>query len=313
MSRPRAIFFGSPAFAVPCLDATLEVADVVAVVSQPDRPRGRGLKLTPPPVKARAVELGLPVMQPTKVRARAFAEQLEALDADVGVVVAYGRILPRRVLDAPRVGCLNVHASLLPKWRGAAPIHWAIVNGDTVSGVTLMQMDEGMDTGPMLSTLEVPIGPGETAGELTERLSALGGDLLRRDLLRAVAGELTATPQDHGLATKASLLDKAHGAMDFGLSAQAVHDHARGMAPWPGAYTHVDGLRLKVHRTSVVQPAGQHGEPGVVLENRGALHVACGEGVLGVEVLQEDGRRRLPAEAFLAGRGLALGARLQTL
>lgn len=313
MGRLRAIFFGSPAFAVPCLDATLEVADVVAVVSQPDRPSGRGLKMTPPPVKVRALEVGVPVLQPTKVRTKAFAEQLRALEADVGVVVAYGRILPRRLLDAPRVGCLNVHASLLPRWRGAAPIHWAVVHGDADTGVTLMQLDEGMDTGPMLSSMATPIGAAETSGELTERLSALGGDLLRRDLLRAVAGELTPVAQDDGLATKAKLLQKTDGAMDFALDAQAVHDHARGMAPWPGAYTHLDGKRLKVHRTSVVHSAGHHGEHGVATVELDRLLVACGRGMIAIDILQEDGRKRLPAKTFLAGRGLTSGARFQTL
>lgn len=305
----RAAFFGSPAFAVPCLDALCDVAEVACVYSQPDRPAGRGMKLTPPAVKVRALELGLPVEQPTKVRTAAFAESLRDLALDVAVVVAYGRILPRSVLEAPRLGCVNVHASVLPRWRGAAPIQWAIVAGDAVTGVTLMQMDEGMDTGPMLATMETPIAPDETAATLTERLSTLGATLLKRELPRYVAGALTPIGQDDALATKASLLTKEHGRMDFHKPAQAAHDHVRGMSPWPGAFTTHGDRRIKVHETHVVAPEGSLGRPGEILRaDAGGIHVACGAGVIALDVIQEPGRKRLAAAQVVAGRSLPVGA-----
>lgn len=309
----RALFFGSPAFAVPCLEALHELAEVVAVFSQPDRPAGRGLSLKAPAVKVRALELGLPVLQPTKVRTAAFAEELRAYDADVAVVVAYGRILPRAVLDAPRRGCVNVHASLLPRWRGAAPIQWAIAAGDRETGVTLMQMDEGMDTGPILATRRTPIAPDETTPQLAERLSALGAELLREELPRWVRGELEPVPQPSEGVTMARLLTKEDGRLPWASTARAVHDRVRAMQPWPGAFTDVVGedRRIKVHATHVVEEGGQHGEPGEVLGgDEGGVRVACGQGVVALDVLQDPNRRRLAADAYLRGPGLAVGARL---
>ena len=299
----RAAFFGSPAFAVPCLDALTSVADVVAVFSQPDRPAGRGMKLRPPAVKVRALELGLPVYQPTKMRDGRVAEQLRALELDVALVVAYGRILPRPVLDAPRVGCVNVHASLLPRWRGAAPIQWAIASGDPVTGVSLMQLDEGMDTGPVVTMDETPIEPNETTVGLSERLAAMGAVMVERDLPGYVAGELLPRAQE-GEATHARLLTKEDGALDFGWTAQAVHDRVRAMRPWPGAYTSDQGQVLKVHLSRLVESSGRHGDPGQVLGlSEQGLRVACGEGVVALSELQQPGRKRLAADAFVAGRG----------
>jgi methionyl-tRNA formyltransferase len=306
----RAIFFGSPAFAVPCLEATVEVADVVAVVTQPDRPAGRGMALRPPPVKERAVAMGLHVLQPTKVRTDAFAATLRGLEADVGVVVAYGRILPLAVLEAPRLGCVNVHASLLPRWRGAAPIHWAIVHGDAETGVCLMRMDEGMDTGPVLSCDRTPIGPNETAGALSERLSVMGAHLLRRDLPRYLAGALVPTPQQGEGVTMAPILQKEHGRIDWQASAREVHDRVRGMSPWPGAHTALGDRRVKVHRTRVARPTGRSGEPGeVACADGDVLEVACGDGTVAIEELQLEGKKRLPARQFMAGRMVTPGAR----
>lgn len=311
MTRPRAIFFGTPAFAVPCLEAVLDVADVAAVICQPDRPAGRGLALTPPPTKELAIARGVAVMQPTKVRTPEFAAELRALEADVGVVVAYGRILPRAVLDAPRTGCVNVHASILPRWRGAAPIQWAIVGGDRESGVCLMQMDEGMDTGPVLACDRTPIGEAETAAELGERLSQMGAELLRRELARYVRGELVATPQDHARATLAPLLEKEHGRVDWSLPARRVHDHVRGMSPWPGAFTTAGGARVKIHRTHVVREDGAHGAPGTVLKmERSGIEVACGSGVVAIDELQLEGRKRLAAADFVAARAWTSGTAL---
>ncbi len=311
--RFRALFFGTPAFAVPSLAALLEVADVAAVITQPDRPKGRGMRHQPPPVKVLAEQRGVPVLQPTKVRTADFAEELRGYDADVALVVAYGRILPCAVLDAPRLGCVNVHASLLPRWRGAAPINWAIAHGDTETGVCLMQMDEGMDTGDVLACERTPIGPDETAGELSERLSQMGAVIVRRELSRYVAGELHPTPQDHDHATHAPLMEKEHGRIDWARPAQAIHDQVRGMSPWPGAFTTVDGSRVKVHRTRVVHPTSAQGEPGTIVRaDAHGIEVACGPGLVALTELQLEGKRRMSAADLLAGHRWGAGTRLGT-
>lgn len=295
---------------MPCLEALHDMSDVAVVISQPDRPAGRGLAMRPPAVKQRALELGLEVWQPTKVRTAEFAEKLRALEADVAVVVAYGRILPRTVLDAPRMGCVNVHASLLPRWRGAAPIQWSIVDGDAETGVTLMQMDEGMDTGSILATASIPIARDDDAASLGDRLSQLGADLLRDQLPRYVAGDLAATPQDESAATMAPLLNKEHGRIDWHRSAQAVHDQIRGMNPWPGAQTLLGERRIKVHRAiaSTLDPEGALPGQVIALDPEGIL-VACAEGTLEIQELQESGRKRVDARAFASGRGVAVGER----
>jgi len=309
----RSIFFGSPEFAVPCLEVLCDISDVAAVISQPDKPAGRGLSMRPPAVKVRALELGLDVWQPKKVRTSEFGENLRALEADVGVVVAYGRILPRAVLDAPRLGCVNVHASLLPRWRGAAPIQWSIVHGDSETGVTLMRMDEGMDTGPMLAKAAISIERSDDAASLSARLSVLGGELLRRELPRYVAGELSPVPQDESLATMAPLLEKAHGRIDWTQSASTVHDQVRGMNPWPGAFTTLGDRRIKVHRTvpSTLDPEGATPGEVTALDPEGIL-VACGSGTLEIQELQESGRRRVDARAFITGRRVAVGDRFSS-
>ncbi len=307
----RAIFFGTPALAVPSLEAVASVADVVRVICQPDRPAGRGMKLRPPPVKARALELGLQVDQPTKVRTPDFAASLAALEADVAVVIAYGRILPRAVLDAPRRGCVNVHASLLPRWRGAGPIQWAIVHGDPETGVCLMQMDEGMDTGPVIACEKTPIDPDETTAELGDRLAQLGAELLRAKLADWVEGKLEASPQDGARATMAPLLKKEDGRIDWLRPARAVHDCVRGMSPWPGAYTDLDGQRVKVHRTEVRAEDDTWAEPGTIVraDAKVGIEVACGTGVVAIGELQLQGKRRLDAGTFLAGHEWKPGMR----
>ena len=297
---------------MPSLEAVHEIADVARVICQPDRPAGRGMKLRPPPVKVRALELGLAVDQPKKVRTEGFAEGLRALDADVAVVVAYGRILPRAVLDAPRRGCVNVHASLLPRWRGAGPIQWAIVNGDPETGVCLMEMDEGMDTGPVIACATTPIDPDETAAELGARLSAMGAELLSETLPAWIEGAIDATPQPAEGVTMAPLLEKEHGRIDWSAAARAVHDRVRGLSPWPGAFTEVGGATVKVHRTEVRAEAGAPAAPGTVLgASPEGIEVACGHGVVALLELQLEGKRRLRAREFVAGhrweRGTVLG------
>jgi methionyl-tRNA formyltransferase len=313
-AKPRALFFGTPEFAVPCLSAVAEHCDVRLVISQPDRPAGRGMKLAPPPVKVRALELGLDVIQPTKVRTPEFAAQLREAGAELAVVVAYGRILTPAVLAAPRLGCVNVHASLLPKYRGAAPIQWAIVRGERETGVCLMQMDEGLDTGPELARAALSIGPDETAGELAPRLSALGADLLRAQLPQILAAALVPVPQPEG-ATLAPMLKKEDGALDFAQSAQAIHDRVRGLSPWPGAHAWLETSagareRVKIHRTRVATDAGEHPRPGQLLGPASdGVCVACGRGQLVVCELQFDGGKRLPAAAVLSGGRLPADAR----
>lgn len=305
MEKPRAIFFGTPELAAVCLRALFDVADVQLVVSQPDRPQGRGMRVQPTPVKQAALERGVRVIQPAKVRTPDFAAELHAVGADVGVVVAYGRILPRAVLDAPRLGCVNVHASLLPKLRGAAPIQWSIIQGEATTGVCLMQMDEGMDTGPVLARRELAIDPHETAGALGARLAALGAELLREELPRLVRGELQAVPQDHARATHAPMLDKEHGRIAWGEPARRVHDLVRGTSPWPGAFTFLDGQRVRIHATRVLSdaPHEPHGKaPGTIVRaDAHGIDVACGRGVLAIDALQMDGKRRVTAQQFCAG------------
>jgi methionyl-tRNA formyltransferase len=306
----RAVFFGTPQFAVPCLDALVEIADVVGVVCQPDKPQGRGLVLAAPPVKVRALELGLEVSQPQKLRNGEVAEWLRDLSADVAVVVAYGRILPKDVLDAPRLGCVNVHASLLPKYRGAAPITWAIVRGERETGITLMKMDEGMDTGDILDQLRLTIGPDETAGELSERLAALGARAVREGLPRYLAGGFTPQAQTEAEATLAPILTKENGRLDFSKAAHEVHDHVRGMSPWPGAFTTARGKTLKVHSTRISDLPMQlsHSVPGmpgrVVFADKTRILVQCGEGALELCRIQLEGKKAISAGEWFVGRGV---------
>jgi methionyl-tRNA formyltransferase len=311
--KPRVIFFGTPQFAVPCLEVLSEVSNVVLVISQPDRPSGRGLKLTAPPVKALAERLQVPVIQPTKIRTVEFVETLKEVNPDLGVVAAYGRILPLSVLESPRLGCINIHASLLPKYRGAAPVQWSIVNGEEETGVCIMQVDEGMDTGPVLAVRATNIGPDETSGELSERLSRLGADLLREKFLYILRGDLTANPQAHDRATAAPLLRKEDGVVNWNTSARQVHNFVRGMNPWPGAFTWLNDKRVTLYKTRVLNDDENHQEPGGVLRSDDlGIHVACRQGVLVIEELQIEGKRRMPTSQFLAGHRLESQARFST-
>ncbi len=309
----RSIFFGTPELAVPSLDALAEVSHVVGVVCQPDKPVGRGLTLTAPPVKVRALELGLEVVQPTKLKTGEVASWVREKNADVALVVAYGRILPPDVLSATRTGFVNVHASLLPKYRGAAPITWAVVHGESETGVTLMQVDAGMDAGPMLDRLVIPILPDETAGELSVRIAALGALAVRTDLARFVAGELPATPQDSSLATLAPMLDKKDGAIDWTRSARRIHDHVRGMSPWPGAFTTLAGKPVKVHATTVSSLSRPDASPGLVIAaDKSRVLVACGDKERSVELVrvQLEGKKPVRAADWHMGRGVKEGDRL---
>ncbi|WP_437739424.1 methionyl-tRNA formyltransferase [Sorangium sp. So ce1504] len=305
----RALFFGTPAIAVPSLEALASIADVVGVVCQPDRPAGRGLELKAPPVKVKALELGVPVVQPEKVRTPEFAAWVAGAGADVALVIAYGRILPKAVLEAPRRGCMNLHASILPRYRGAAPITWAIVGGEAETGISLMQMDEGMDTGPVYAVRRTAIGPDTTADELAIDLGALAARVVREDLRRAVDGELAPTPQDHEAATHAALLKKEDGRIRWERSARQIHDHIRGMTSWPGAFTTIDGKTLKVLAAHVESEADQAGAPPgtVVMAGRSVVIVACGAGAIQIVRAQAEGRKPLAAADLVAGRTLQTG------
>jgi methionyl-tRNA formyltransferase len=306
--RLRTVFMGSPEFAVPTLRALLAAEDVVLVVTQPDKPAGRGRKVAPPPVKRVAEAAGVPVLQPRSVRTPELADALRALAPDVAVVVAYGKILPQPVLDAPRHGCLNVHASLLPRYRGAAPIQWALLRGETETGVTIMRLDAGMDTGPMLLQRVLPIHDEDTSGTLHDKLAKVGAELMLVTLGRLKAGTLEATPQDGALATLAPVLAKDQGRIDWTRPAAEVRNLVRGVDPWPGAFTALAGEPLKAWGARAAEGRGAPGE--VLGVDPAGLVVACGEGAVALAELQLPGKRRLPARAFVAGRPLPAGTRL---
>jgi len=305
--RLRVGFMGSPEFAVPSLQALLTACDVAVVVTQPDKPAGRGRQLQAPAVKEVAVRAGIPVEQPASLRKpESFAPRLRAFDLDLAVVVAYGKILPADVLAVPRLGCWNVHASLLPRWRGAAPIQRALLAGERETGVTLMHMDAGMDTGAILLQRSIAISDGATSGTLHDELSRLGAELLLEGL--QTRESLVPRKQDDALATAAPPLDKEDGRVRWDEPAARVRDRVRAVDPWPGAFTLLDGEPLKLWRARVSSGGG---EPGRVLgADRDGLHVACGEGAVAIGELQLPGRKRLPAAALLAGRPIPPGTTL---
>ena len=299
----RLVFLGTPAFAVPTLERVVETGhQVVAVVTQPDRPSGRGQHASAPPVKEAALRLGLPVYQPERVRRPEAMEYLRALSVDAMVVVGYGQIIPQSVIDLAPLGILNVHASLLPKYRGAGPIQWAILNGETRTGVTTMRIDAGLDTGDMLLKAETEISPDEDAVGLGRRLSVMGADLLVETLAGLAAGSIVPEKQDPAQATYAPLLKKEDGLIDWSQPALRIHNRVRGLQPWPGAYTTFRGQRLHIWRTKM-------GAAGHFLRGRFVslkpLVVACGEGTLELVEVQLEGRKRISAADFANGQRVA--------
>ncbi len=307
----RILFAGTPEFAATALKALAEAGhDIALTLTQPDRPAGRGLQPKPSAVKTLALELGLPVYQPAELKSEAARRPLAEAQAEVMVVAAYGLILPPAVLQIPRLGCVNIHASLLPRWRGAAPIQRAILAGDAETGITLMQMDAGLDTGPILSMARLPIAADETAGSLHDKLAALGAREVVRLLPRLAAGEVKAQPQDDARAVYAPKIGKDEARIDWRLPASVVDRVVRAFNPVPGAWTEWRGQVLKIWRA---RPAAGSGAPGTVLSATAeGLRVACGEGALTVLELQKAGGRRLSAAAFLAGQPLAPGERLNS-
>ncbi|HEY4186442.1 MAG TPA: methionyl-tRNA formyltransferase [Polyangia bacterium] len=312
MAPPRTIFFGSPEFAVPSLTRVAADSELVAIVTQPDRPAGRGQSLAEPAVKraARAQGLGVPILQPEKIRTPDFEATLRAFAADLFIVVAYGRILPQGILDLPARGPFNVHASLLPRLRGAAPIQWAVINGDDEAGVSIMRMEAGLDTGPVCAQQATPIRDDDTAETLAGRLAVLGAGLLGAKLPQIVDGTLAFVPQDDARATLAPILAKEDGRLDFNAPARVVSARARGVDPWPGATALLDGQVVKLFGPRGDGPGAGTAAPGTVvaIDDRG-LAIACADGPLTFAELQLPGRKRLPASAVAAGRAIAIGAR----
>lgn len=299
----RVVFMGTPDIAAVCLKKILDDGfDVVGVYTQPDRPKNRGMKLAFSPVKELALERGLPIYQPESFREEETVQALRELRPDVVAVVAYGRILPQKVLDIPGKGCVNIHASVLPAYRGSAPYQWAVLDGLKETGVTAMYLCREMDAGDIIDVEKTPIGPNETAGELLDRLALLGAGLLSKTLDRIAQGNVTGTPQDGSLVTFAPMLDKTMSPIDWTKTAQQVHDHVRGLHPWPVATAEIGGKKFKIHSTVIVP--GQ-GTPGQILGlTKTGLQIACGQGAVEIRVLQAEGGKRMAAPDYFRGHPL---------
>ncbi len=308
----RVIFMGTPEFAVPSLESLLKSDDqVVGIITQPDRPKGRGQSLTSSPIKLIAERERLPLLQPTKMKDPGFLDALRAWKPDLITVAAFGRILPPAILNLPPRGCINVHGSLLPKYRGAGPIQWAIINGETETGITTMLMDEGMDTGAILLQERLPINVEDTAGTLSTRLAELGGRLLIKTITQLKAGTLVPRQQDHSQATLAPLLKKEDGVIDWAMSAMAIANRVRGLTPWPGAYTFAGKERWTIWRAEAIAEQ-VNGLPGTVAQvTKDAVHVATGNGVLVLREVQPANRRRMTVSEYLAGHPISVGCILQ--
>ena len=301
----RVVFMGTPDIAATCLKKILgDGFEVVGVYTQPDRPKNRGMKLTASPVKEVALAHNIPVFQPENFKEDETVAQLRALQPDVCAVVAYGQILPQRVLDVPVRGCINIHASVLPQYRGSAPYQWAVLDGLKETGVTAMYLCRKMDAGDIIDVAKTPIGENETAGELLDRLAVLGADLLSKTLTRFAEGEVTSVPQDETLVTYAPMLSKDLSPIDFTKTAQQVHDHVRGLNPWPVATMELSGKRFKVYST-VIAEGDPKAQPGTVLGlTKKGLRIACGEGAVEIRVLQAEGGKRMNAPDYFRGHPL---------
>ena len=299
----RVVFMGTPDIAATCLKKIIaDGFEVVGVYTQPDRPKGRGMKMVFSPVKEVALANDLPVFQPENFRADEDVQALADLKPDVVAVVAYGRILPQRVLDIPAKGCVNIHASILPQYRGSAPYQWAVLDGRKETGVTAQHMAAKMDAGDIIDVAKTPIGPDETAGELLDRLAVLGGDLLSRTLTRFAAGTVAGTPQNEAEVSFAPMLDKTMCPIDWNQTAQQVHDHVRGLHPWPVATMELKGQKFKVHATKIVEGSGQPGE--ILGLTKTGLRIACGQGAVEETQLQAEGGKRMAAPDYFRGHPL---------
>jgi methionyl-tRNA formyltransferase len=310
----RIVFMGTPEFAVPSLEALLQSEDtVVGVVTQPDKPKGRGQTMAASPIKHLAEKAGVPILQPLKMKDPAFLDTLRAWQPDLIAVTAFGRILPPVILEMPPKGCVNVHGSLLPKYRGAGPIQWAVINGEHETGITTMLMDAGMDTGAMLLQERVPIHPEDTAGSLSEKLAKVGGPLLVETIRRLKDGTLTPQPQDNSQATMAPLLEKEMGQIDWTSGAIEIANRVRGLSPWPGAYTHAGQERWTIWKARALDDPTT-AEPGTaVAVTKEAIHIATGRGLLAILELQPANSRRMTVQQYLAGHRLTPGFRLHSI
>ena len=308
----KLVFMGTPDFAVPTLKSLIESDhEVVAVITQPDKPKGRGKEMQPTPVKAAALEAGLPVYQPLRVRDEAFVAQLAAWQPDAIIVAAFGQLLPKSIIDMPTYGCINVHASLLPKYRGAAPIQWAVINGEKESGVTAMLMNEGLDTGDMLKKVAVPLEEKETGDSLHDKLGVLGGDLILSVLEELDEGTAVRTPQKDEESCYAKMLKKEMGSIDFSMPAEKIERLIRGLNSWPSAYTHVNGKTLKIWEAEVLDKE-YDGVCGEIVElTKDSLLVKTGRGTLSLTEVQLEGKKRMEVDAFLRGYPLEKGMLFQ--
>lgn len=309
----RIVFMGTPDFSVPTLEALVASEhEVVGVVTQPDKPKGRGKEIHMSPVKECALQHNIPVYQPVRARDEAFVDEMRALNPDVMVVIAFGQILPKSLLELPKYGCVNIHASLLPKYRGAAPIQWAVINGDEETGITTMMMDVEMDTGDMLEKTVVKLDPEETGGSLFDRLSLLGGDLILSTLSKLEKGEITPVPQDHEKATYVKKISKSMGDIDWTMDAVSIERLVRGLNPWPSAFTRWNGKMLKIWEAKILPdpdvklPCGS-----VISASDEGLKIQTGAGVLCVTSLQLEGKKRMDTAAFLRGYQVAAGSMME--
>jgi methionyl-tRNA formyltransferase len=319
--RLRVVYFGTPEFAVPTLRGMLEAPsgtegrgahDVVALVSQPDRPKGRGHHLAPTPTKEVALAAGIPVLQPERLKEEAFLAQIAALSPDIGVVAAYGRLLPDQLLSIPPLGMVNVHASLLPRWRGAAPVHRAVIAGDRETGITIMRVVKELDAGASFKTVRRAIGDDETSVEVKRALADLGAGLLLEVLEEIAAGRAIETPQDASLATYAAKITKAEGAVDWSLPAERIHNLVRGLQPWPLVSARLNGARILIHRTALTSAISPDAPGTVVRAETDRFEVVAGDGhVLRLLSIQPEGRRAMSAREFLAGRHVAPGTKAE--
>jgi methionyl-tRNA formyltransferase len=307
----RIVYMGTPPFAVPPLQSLITAGhEVIGVVTRIDKPAGRGKVLTPPAVKIAAEQSDIPVFQPKRVREPESIAAIRAMGPEIIVVAAYGQILPREILTLPRFGCINIHASLLPAYRGAAPINWAIIKGETQTGITIMQMDEGMDTGAILTQESVPIAPRDTAGDLTEKLSELGSWLIVDTLSRIRLEGLAAVPQDNSKASMAPLLKKEDGLINWTMNARDIHNRVRGLSPWPGAFSFLNGKLIKFIETDHTEGTG---EPGALYEQgRDSLAIGTGSGLLSIVSIQPEGKKPMSAAEFLRGHRGAVGKKFDS-
>lgn len=308
----RIIFMGTPDFSVPTLESLMQSRhEVIAVVTQPDKPKGRGGAVQMPPVKEIALKYNIPVYQPVRAKDPTFVEEMRALKPDAMVVIAFGQILSKELLEVPKYGCINIHASLLPAYRGASPIQWAVINGDRETGITTMMMDAGMDTGDILETAVISLEEKETGGSLFDRLSSMGGELILSTLEKAENGTLVRTPQEHEKATYVKKIPKTLGDIDWTMDAAAIERLIRGLNPWPSAYTHWNGKLLKIWDAQVLPSASSAAAGTVLMASGSELHVQTGNGILKINSVQLEGKKRMDTAAFLRGYPVEAGCTLE--